>query len=452
MSSEVALEMHEGRWKRYPAYKDSGVEWLGEVPGEWGVKKIKNLVSINGRIGFRGYTVNDLVNEREGALTLGAKHINKNNELELLNPEFISWEKYYESPEIMVSTGDLILTQRGSVGKVAIINKNIAEATINPSLVLLKTQKVNGKFLYYFLISDFVINTIILITASTAVPMISQEQIGNINLISPPLPEQCTIAAFLDCETGRIDTLIEKKERQIELLQEKRAALISHAVTKGLDPNVKMKDSGVEWLGEIPEHWDETITSALFMDNKKKNKGTQETNLLSLSYGNIIRKDINTNDGLLPETFEAYQIVYPGYIVLRLTDLQNDKRSLRVGHVNEKGIITSAYTGIMKKSGAVECSKYFYYLLHTYDIIKVFYGMGAGVRQSLNFNELRKLGLLLPPPEEQKAIVSFIDHETEHIDILTTKVRDSISKLREYRTALISAAVTGKIDVRNKET
>jgi type I restriction enzyme S subunit len=196
----------------------------------------------------------------------------------------------------------------------------------------------------------------------------------------------------------------------------------------------------------VPEHWGETITSALFMDNKKKNKGTRETNLLSLSYGNIIKKDINTNDGLLPETFEAYQIVYSGYIILRLTDLQNDKRSLRVGHVNEKGIITSAYTGLRKKSEAVECSKYFYYLLHTYDIIKVFYGMGGGVRQSLNFNELRKLRLLLPLPEEQRAIATFLDRETGRIDALLAKKERQIELLREKRAALISHAVTKGLD------
>ncbi len=206
------------------------------------------------------------------------------------------------------------------------------------------------------------------------------------------------------------------------------------------------KDSGVEWIEEVPEHWGETITSALFMDNKKKNKGTQETNLLSLSYGNIIRKDINTNDGLLPETFEAYQIVDPGYIILRLTDLQNDKKSLRVGHVNEKGIITSAYTGLRKKSDAVECSKYFYYLLYTYDLIKVFYGMGAGVRQSLNFNELRKLRLLLPLPEEQSAIATFLDHETVRIDTLIEKKERQIELLQEKRAALISHAVTKGLD------
>ena len=214
------------------------------------------------------------------------------------------------------------------------------------------------------------------------------------------------------------------------------------------------KDSGVEWIEEVPEHWGETITSALFMDNKKKNKGTQETNLLSLSYGNIIRKDINTNDGLLPETFEAYQIVDSGYIILRLTDLQNDKKSLRVGHVNEKGIITSAYTGLRKKSDAVECPKFFYYLLHTYDIIKVFYGMGAGVRQSLNFNELRKLRLLLPLPEEQSAIAAFLDRETVRIDILIKKKERQIELLQEKRAALISHAVTKGLnpDVKMKDS
>ena len=447
MSSEVTVDMSVGRWKRYTAYRDSGVEWIGEVPEGWETWKVKHTTYVKGRIGWQGLKSDEFIDEGPYLVT-GTDFLDGKVNWE--TSYHVSEERYNEDSYIQLCENDLLITKDGTIGKTAIVKNLPDNACLNSGIFL--TRSISGNYItefMYWLLNSVVFTKFIDYTKTgTTINHLYQNVFVDFAYPVPHISEQRAIAAFLDCETGRIDTLIEKKERQVGLLQEKRAALISHAITKGLDPNVKMKDSGIEWLEVVPEHWAETITSALFMDNKKKNKGAKETNLLSLSYGNIIRKDINTNEGLLPETFEAYQIVDPGYIILRLTDLQNDKKSLRVGHVNERGIITSAYTGLRKKSDAVECSKYFYYLLHTYDIIKVFYGMGGGVRQSLNFNELRKIRLLLPPPEEQTTIVAFIDRETEHIDTLTTKLSESISKLLEYRIALISAAVTGKIDVR----
>ncbi|MET0110240.1 MAG: restriction endonuclease subunit S [Candidatus Thiodiazotropha sp.] len=206
------------------------------------------------------------------------------------------------------------------------------------------------------------------------------------------------------------------------------------------------KNSSVAWLTEIPKHWDESIISALFEDNKHKNKDSSEQNLLSLSYGRIINKDINTEEGLLPASFETYQIVEPDYIVLRLTDLQNDQRSLRVGHVQDRGIITSAYTALKKKSFRMASARYFYYLLHAYDLMKVFYGMGAGVRQSLGYDELKKTRLFLPAKDEQQCIVRFLDRETTRIDALIEKKQRLIELLKEKRQAVITQAVTKGLD------
>lgn len=170
----------------------------------------------------------------------------------------------------------------------------------------------------------------------------------------------------------------------------------------------EMKDSGVEWIGMMPSKWELVQLGSLFSEHKQKNIGMQSKNLLSLSYGNIIRKDINTSDGLLPESFEGYNVIDDGDIVLRLTDLQNDQRSLRVGLCCEKGIVTSAYVTLRKRSFALN-SKYFYYLIHSYDIRKGFYGMGAGVRQGLNYAGVKKVMLTLPPADEQKGIITFLD-------------------------------------------
>lgn len=241
--------------KSYQKYKPTNIDWVGEIPESWLKSKIKFIADVKGRIGFKGYTVSDLVNEGEGALTLGAKHISKANTLNISDPEYISWEKYYESPEIMVEIGDVIVTQRGSLGKVVVISEDIGKATINPSMVILKNIKVYSWFLFYYFNSDVILSLIDLVNTSTAVPMISQNQLENFNILFPPLPEQQAIVTYLDQKTTLIDELIAKKERKIELLKENRTALINHAVTKGLDPTVKYKDSGIEWIGEIPKHW-----------------------------------------------------------------------------------------------------------------------------------------------------------------------------------------------------
>lgn len=174
------------------------------------------------------------------------------------------------------------------------------------------------------------------------------------------------------------------------------------------------KPSGMSWIGEIPSHWDILYLSQVAKEHNLSNKEVHHQNLLSLSYGKIIRKDINKTEGLLPSSFDTYQIVEPGNIVMRLTDLQNDHKSLRVGLVNEEGIITSAYV-------AMEVSKtinpdFFYLMLHSFDIKKVFYSMGGGLRQNLNYDGLRKLSIPIPPLDEQKKIVEFLSTKTSQID------------------------------------
>lgn len=200
------------------------------------------------------------------------------------------------------------------------------------------------------------------------------------------------------------------------------------------------KDSGVEWVGDIPEAWQVTPLFSVASTGVEKNDDGVESNVLSLSYGRIIRRDIEDNYGLLPESFNTYQIVNSGDIILRLTDLQNDKRSLRVGMANEKGIITSAYLKLTAKVRFFD--RYLYRLLHSYDTTKVFYGMGGGLRQSMKFEEMRRLQMLCPSLDEQKQIAAFLDHETAKIDALIEKQQRLIELLKEKRQAVISHAVT----------
>ena len=201
----------------------------------------------------------------------------------------------------------------------------------------------------------------------------------------------------------------------------------------------RYKDSGVEWLGEVPEHWRIAPLYSLGKEREESNVGLISNNLLSLSYGRIIEKDIETSDGLLPESFETYQIVHPGDIIFRLTDLQNDKRSLRTAIVTQLGIITFAYAAFEPR---VIMPAYLSYLLRDYDLRKIFYSMGGGVRQSMKFDDIRRLPTLVPSKNEQSTVVHFLDYETTKIDALIEEQRRLIELLKEKRQAVISHAVT----------
>lgn len=204
-----------------------------------------------------------------------------------------------------------------------------------------------------------------------------------------------------------------------------------------------MKDSGIEWIGEIPEEWEISPLFSIFKERKQKNYNLKETNILSLSYGKIIRRNTETNMGLLPESFETYNIVDKSNIILRLTDLQNDKTSLRTGLVIERGIITSAYIAL--ESINTE-NVFFHYLLHCYDELKVFYVMGNGVRQNLKFAELSRLPLLVPPLAEQQRIADYLDAKCAYIDQCLELTRQSMEKLRAYKLSCITEAVTKGLD------
>jgi len=201
------------------------------------------------------------------------------------------------------------------------------------------------------------------------------------------------------------------------------------------------KNSEVEWVGDIPIDWEVMPLFAIASTESVKNSNGAENNVLSLSYGSIVQRDVEDNFGLLPESFNTYQLVNPGDLILRLTDLQNDKRSLRVGEAKEKGIITSAYLKLTAKKKYLN-ERFLYRLLHSYDTTKVFYGMGGGLRQSMKFEEMKRLQILAPPLLEQEKIANFLDHETAKIDTLIAKQQQLIKLLKEKRQAVISHAVT----------
>ncbi|MBR4006261.1 restriction endonuclease subunit S [Fibrobacter sp.] len=212
----------------------------------------------------------------------------------------------------------------------------------------------------------------------------------------------------------------------------------------------RYKDSGISWIGDVPEHWNIRYLFQKAGKHYISNKNVHHQNLLSLSYGRIIQKDINKTEGLLPESFDTYQIVENGNIILRLTDLQNDHKSLRVGLVTQEGIITSAYECLEVIDYSL-FPEYLYYQLHSFDIKKMFYGMGGGLRQNLNYNELKKIRIAIPPLSEQKAIAEYLDKKTAQINELVSAKQKQIELLKEYKQSVIANAVTGKLDERREK-
>lgn len=202
------------------------------------------------------------------------------------------------------------------------------------------------------------------------------------------------------------------------------------------------KDSGIAWVGFIPKHWN-VLPFYSFVDNvDNKNSGMKDRNLLSLSYGRIVQKDIDRLEGLTPASYEGYNVVEPNDIVFRLTDLQNDHTSLRSARAHERGIITSAYVTVRPHSSP----RYFEYLMRSYDTTKVFYGIGGGIRQSMKFADLKRLPVVVPPAAEMDEIADYLDRTTVRIDALVAKKSRFIQLLREKRQAVITHAVTKGLD------
>lgn len=440
----------------YPEYKSSGVRLLDEIPCNWGITKLKRVTSIRGRIGFRGYTKDDLVGPGEGAVTIGGKHIDKRNRLDLSDAEYISWAKYYESPEICLKGGDIVIVQRGSLGKVAIIPSDIGPATINPSMILLTNINDGIGYLYYLLTSLFIQHQINMDSSATAVPMISQEQLGSFVITVPSFQEQLSISGYLDHKIRYIDDLIIKKEHQIELLQEKRAALISHVVSKGLNPNAKMKDSGIEWLGEIPEHW-EAKRLKFLVSEPLKYGANEAAELDDPSLPRYIRiTDVDENGQLREETFKSIPEEVAKPYLLKDGDVLLARSGATVGKsfYYDPSWGRAAYAGYLIRARFNSTKMIPRFINYFTNSQQYWQWLNSSFIQATiqNVSAEKYANLIIPVPsfEEQKQIVAYLDIMWKQLGDLADKIKKSILCLMEYRTALISAAVTGKIDVRQE--
>jgi type I restriction enzyme S subunit len=429
--------------QRYAAYKDSRVDWIGELPSNWEVYHLKNSVKIkitDGPHETPVFTDDGIPFISAEAIQNGA--INFDSKRGYISHETNRLLKLKCHPR----KNDIFIVKSGSTtGKIGYVTTNL-DFNIWSPLALVRVSSENfPRYLFYFLSSSCFQKQIQMYWSFGTQPNIGMKVLENLQVIAPPLLEQTAIANYLDEKTAHIDRKIDLLKQKAARYAELKQTFINETVTRGLDQSVAMKDSGVEWIGQVPAHWEICRIDHIAKQQRIKNIGMREKNLLSLSYGKLKRKNIDSAFGLLPESFETYQIINPGNIILRLTDLQNDWTSLRVGLARERGIITSAYLCLCftKQINPI----FAYYLLHLYDLSKVFYWQGNGLRQTMKFDDIKLLPFAFPSYEEQTAIATYLDEKIAHIDRIITNIRAQIEQLQALRKVLINEVVTGKIRV-----
>lgn len=441
-----------GHWPPYPAYRDSGLDWLTEIPVRWTVTSMRHVTE---SIGNGTTTTQMSAGESDYPVTrietISSGEIDRSS---------VGYVEYFDGIEdYRLESGDVLLSHINSlpiVGNCALYSDGDSPLYHGMNLLRLRpAPSVMGEWLLYWLKGALANETV----KSVAKHAINQVSVSITNLkavpvLVPPPAEQRAIAAFLDRETSKIDTLIGKQQRLIEILEEKRAALISHAVTRGLDPDVPMKDSGIPWLGEIPEHWEVRRTKQVgslgagsgFPHSKQGVKGAElpfyKVSDMNLEGNEIFMKHSQhsvsrqTADELGAEVFTPGSIIFPKVGAALLT---NKRRMLTVPSCVDNNVMV-----LTCESGY---EKYMFYQLLGLDLERL---ANPGAVPSINETQAQDIALTYPPLREQHIIAAFLDREIAKIDSLVKKARQMIHYLQEYRTALISAAVTGKIDVREE--
>jgi restriction endonuclease S subunit len=459
MSAELTQVAAPGaparNWKPYPAYKDSGVEWPGKVPEHWNLKKLKSICYMKGRIGWQGLKQSEFTTEGPYLIT-GMNF--KDGVIRWEEVYHITEERYNEAPEIQLKVDDVLMTKDGTIGKLLYVDVLPDKASLNSHLLVLRPLKESflPKYLYYLLQSDVFKVHIELYKTGTTFFGITQEAVGIFKTILPPKNEQRFIARYLDDRTRKIDSLIEKKQKLIELLKEERAAVINQAVTKGLDPGAPMRDSGVEWLGKIPKNWN--IEKLKYLVKGKLEYGANESaELEDTNLPRYIRiTDFGDDGELRDDTFKSLPFEIAKNYLLQERDILFARSGATVGKTfqfkNYQGL--ACFAGYLIKAPPDEnkIMSDFLYLFtksNTYENWKNSNFIQATI-QNISADKYNLLQITVPPIKEQKSIVQFIESKLAKTDRTIAKIEKEIALLQEYRTALISEVVTGKIDVRGE--
>ena len=425
-------------------YKNSGIEWIGAIPEGWNVSKVKHETSFIGsgttpRSGCLSFYENgtipwiqsgDLYETSEVTDTkqkITAEALRSSSALKVYDKDFIAMAMY------------------GSIGNIAI--SRIA-ACVNQACCCLKPNSRNNlNYMYYFLKTST--DNFKSKAMGAVLQNISQEKIKNQDFLVPPLHEQQRIADFLDTKCGILDRTIDAVSRQIEDLEKYKKALITKTVTKGIckkgEPERAMKDSGVEWIGGVPEEWSVSKVKYNFSTFKKiPGKESEKYERLSLTMNGVKHREKWTAEGLQPKDFMSYQLLRKGDLVFRLIDLQNPSKSLRVALSHDTGLISPAYTILHADNNKMlpEYAEMFFLMMSYLD---VFNALGScGVRSSINNAELMKISVLVPPLAEQQQIADYLDEKCKNIDNRMQKRRQQLEWLKEYKKSLIFDYVTGK--------
>lgn len=418
--------------------KDSGVEWLGRIPANWSCLRVKDCFDRK---------KSKALQEQPVILSLARTGVKIRD---ISTNEGQIAESYYEyNPvtfdDILLNPMDLRSGDNCSIAKV--------EGVISPAYFNLRYKSgIYAPYFNYYFKLQYWLGAFFAHGKGVSYEnrwTLNYETLERFPALLPSFEEQKIIATFLDEKNQDIESLINDIQSEIDSLEECKRSIIIETVYNGLNKNVSYKTCEIDWIDKIPEHWQVHPIYLYYGERKNRNRLGLEKNLMSLSYGHIIRKDINTTDGLLPESFNTYNIIEPGDIIIRGTDLQNDKRSLRTGLATEHGIITSAYIDLMSIKDID--SRYFHYLLHAYDVMKVFYNMGNGVRQGLNYVEFSRLLVLEPTREEQTNIADYLDMKTAEIDAIIESKREQLEVIEKYKRSLIFEYITGKKEVPSNE-
>ena len=405
-----------------------------------GMIRLKYVVDIFGRIGFRGYTEQDLVDENEGAITLSPSNI-QNMKMDYSKCSFLTWQKYYESPEIKIKNGDVLFVKTGSTyGKVGYVENLPMEATINPQLVVFKNISMNSKLLFYMLQMSFVKDQCELAVVGGTIPTMSQVKIGNIYIPFPSLVEQQRIAEFLDRECGKIDGLKADIQAQIDTLEQYKRSVITEAVIHGLNPSAPMKDSGIPWVGKTPEYWKVGRIGGLY---ELRNQKVSDKDFMPLSV---------TMKGILPQLETAAKTNDgDNRKLVRVGDFAINSRSDRRGScgISDYDGSVSLINTILKPRNRMN-AKYYNWLFHTPMFADEFYKWGHGIVHDLwttNWSEMKRISIPLPPLDEQQEIADYLDNKCAEIEQIIADKKLQIETLDGYKKSLIFEYVTGKKEV-----
>lgn len=440
--------------KTYAKYIDSGIKWIGQVPKHWEVKRIRHIADIYGRIGYRGYKVTDLVQKGNGSITISPSNM-KAFHMDFDNCTYLSWDKYMESPEIMIYNGDILFVKTGSTyGKSSFVQDLPEKATINPQIIVLKNIVSDNKLLWYIIISNNIQYQVEQSVVGGTIPTISQARINNYLFPIPPTKkEQTEIANYLDRKTADLDHLITEKKQLVKLYEEEKTAIINQAVTKGINPNARLKDSGIGWLGDIPEHWE--VKKLKYLLDEKLMYGANESAVFeNKDHPRFIRiTDFGKNGELKNTTFKSLPPEKANSFLLSEGDVLFARSGATVGKTFQfKNYIgTACFAGYLikaKPNTQLITSDFLYKFTKSgfYENWKDSIFNKATI-QNIGADKYAVLDIPKPPVSEQIKIIDFIEQESKRIDAKIKKAKKYIKLLTEYRTALISEVVTGKIKV-----